>query len=121
MEHRYTKHGTGQQTWSDTAQYTGKYQDGQLSGDGIFRWPTGEMYEGDWANNQMEGKGTFTFASGATFEGDFVSGKFHKGKLVLTGLPTESGEFVQEGDWANGVYVPPEGDGGGKDKKKKKK
>ena len=49
-------------------------------------------------------------------------GKFHgKGKLTLTGLPTESGEFVQEGDWANGMFVPPEGEGGGKDKKKKKK
>ena len=68
---RYTKHGTGQQTWSDAAQYTGQYKGGKLSGDGVFRWPTGEEYEGDWASNQMEGKGVFTFASGATFEGDF--------------------------------------------------
>lgn len=70
----------------------------------------------------MEGKGIFTFASGATYEGDFQCGKFHgKGKLILSGLPTETGEFVQEGDWSSGVFVPPEGEGGGKDKKKKKK
>lgn len=40
------------------------------------------------------------------------------GKLTLVGLPTESGEFVREGNWVEGVYVPPEGEG---DKKKKKK
>ena len=70
---QYTKHGGGQQIWSDAAEYTGKYKDGKISGpDGLFRWPTGETYLGDWADNKMEGKGVFTYVSGATYEGDFI-------------------------------------------------
>lgn len=63
-----------------------------------------------------------------------MAGKFHgKGKLVIPNVATEAGEFVQgsklneetgdvqwNGEWENGVYVPPPGEGG-KDKKKKKK
>ena len=60
--------------------------------------------------------------SGATYDGAFLQGKYHgKGKLTLVGLPTETGEFVREGDWENGVYLEPEGEGGAKGKPAKKK
>lgn len=119
----FTKHGKGTQTYSDGGAYIGLFRDGKMHGKGKFKWNSGDEYDGDWENGEMHGQGTFRYASGSVFEGQFVKGKMHgKGKMtVQIENEGDTSTAVQEGEWAEGVYVPPAGEEKQKSGKKKKK
>ena len=108
----YTKHGNGRQTYSDGSSYEGDFKEGEFEGYGVFAWGSGDSYEGMWAGGKPEGLGVMKFASGSVYRGRFRDGAMDgKGRMDLV-VPSEEPEappttVVKEGDWENGVYVPP--------------
>eukprot|EP00039_Didymoeca_costata_P004082 m.71231 g.71231 ORF g.71231 m.71231 type:complete len:155 (-) comp12226_c0_seq6:632-1096(-) len=127
IQEQHTKHGHGVQVWGNGMQYEGEYVDGKMHGKGKVSFPNGDYYEGDFEDNIIQGKGKYVYKSGSVFEGDFEAGKYHgQGKFVIKKQPEPGApadpppqDIVQEGQFVNGLFVPPEPEGSAKKKKKK--
>eukprot|EP00040_Diaphanoeca_grandis_P043450 m.268121 g.268121 ORF g.268121 m.268121 type:complete len:148 (-) comp76603_c0_seq1:25-468(-) len=120
----FTKQGTGTQTYSNGLEYSGAFADGKRHGHGVCKWENGDFYEGAFMNGEMHGFGTFKYGSGSVFTGNFSGGKIHgQGKLVIE-IANEDGsdpkQVTQEGEFVEGVFVPPVTEDPKKAKKKKK-
>ena len=60
--------------------YSGEWNEGERSGNGMWNGPTGDDYQGEYRRDKRNGVGCYQFAqgaSGATYEGEFKDGKPH--------------------------------------------
>lgn len=57
-------HGT--ETWNDTMQYVGKYQNGKKNGKGKITWKN-RYYEGEFKDDEFEGYGIYQFEDGRIY------------------------------------------------------
>ena len=78
------KHGHGKVTFNDgIASYEGDFNNGKMTGKGIYQWKNRDIYEGDFVDGKMHGKGKYKYFEGATYEGYFVN-NLREGKGVYT-------------------------------------
>ena len=72
----------GSYTWSDGANYTGGWDNGNLNGYGVYTFEEGnawsvKSYKGFYKNDDMHGYGILTWQDGGYYEGDFVKNDPH--------------------------------------------
>ena len=71
---------SGKIEWPDGKKYRGDWQDGQMSGKGIFEWADKkQFYNGMWKEGKPHGHGRFK-----NQKGDIIIGRWEKGCLVQT-------------------------------------
>ena len=89
--------GWGTYTFSDGNEYTGKFENGKMSGQGTYSFSSGQKYIGEFSNDFFHGEGTLIFPNGDRYVGAFQNDKFHgKGTYYFN-----SGNS-KEGLWKNG-------------------
>lgn len=99
--YRYWSNSLGD--WSK-AYYSGDWDDGERTGQGIRVYKNGDVYEGGWDGGWRMGQGKYTWKDGTVYEGHWQCDSiFGKGKCVFP-----NGE-IYEGDWME----DPEEIGGG--------
>ena len=47
----------GVKTWINGDKYEGDFEDGKISGNGVFHPINGDKYHGEWKNNKRNGNG----------------------------------------------------------------
>ena len=65
--------------------YEGYFEDGTISGNGVFKWINGQYYEGEMKNGIMDGYGKICYENGIIYEGYFKNGK-KQGKGVVLNI-----------------------------------
>lgn len=75
--------GIGTMTFSNGDQYSGSFNNGVRTENGIYTWISGDIYDGGWSEDQMEGTGTYTFANGSYASGSFKDNKFTDGSYCM--------------------------------------
>ncbi|NRA51036.1 MAG: caspase family protein [Phaeodactylibacter sp.] len=85
--------GRGVYVYSNGAQYTGWFKNGNRDGDGICHYPNGNTYEGDWKNGQPNGYGTMTYANGQECYGQWNNGRSIEGCQNIT----KAGSSIKSG------------------------
>ena len=71
--------GPGVMQWyvngSPSGRYVGEYNDGRMSGRGVFEYRNGDRYDGEFRDDKPSGYGTLTRASGTRYSGLFRDGQ----------------------------------------------
>lgn len=75
--------GEATAVYADYGTYSGSYEKGVRSGNGVFVWLNGDMYSGGWKNDRIAGEGTLTLADGTVYAGNFSNNKFTKGTMTI--------------------------------------
>ena len=82
--------GKGLFKWKNGEIYEGNFLKGIKHGKGIHKWPDGSIYEGKYNNGIREGKAKYKWADGRIFKGYFKDGKPEgKGKITYNGITIE--------------------------------
>ena len=82
--------GQGIFKWKNGEIYEGNFIKGIKHGKGIHKWPDGSQYEGKYNNGIREGKAKYKWADGRIFKGHFKDGKPEgKGKITYNGITIE--------------------------------
>lgn len=80
----------------DGRRYEGNWENGEMSGKGVFLYSDDSLYEGEFLNNKRQGYGKYTWNESKYYEGEWLGGKQH-GK----GIYYKNGKVI-EGVWING-------------------
>ncbi len=71
--------GPGVMQWyvngSPIGRYVGEYDDGRMSGRGVFEYRNGDRYDGEFRNDKPNGYGTLSRAGGTRYSGLFRDGQ----------------------------------------------
>ena len=95
------KHGFGKLSYGDGSRYEGKFNMGNIEGDGRY-YNKNHFWNGEWKNGYLEGKGKQIIAkknvddltNASEYEGDFVKGeRSGQGKFVWNGKYEYNGQF----------------------------
>lgn len=87
--------GQGVYRFANGSVYSGEFKDNLKSGRGQYHYHSGATYDGEWANGDMEGFGTYTFPSGDKYEGNYKAGKMHgTGTYTYATGQVVTGEFI---------------------------
>lgn len=115
-------HGNGTLCLADGSEYTGSFQQGEMTGVGLRRWASGATYSGDFVGGEMHGKGTLVASDGSQYTGSFqqncregpglhisaagdrYEGTWHANARDGVGtLCTVADGSVYRGEWSQGV------------------
>lgn len=91
--------------------YTGRVENGQRQGHGVYKFASGSEYDGEWKNGKQEGQAVYTCANGDKYEGEYKNGQF-EGHGVLTHADGSKydGEFKNGQKEGPGVFTWADGD-----------
>ncbi len=64
--------------------YEGNFINSQKSGQGVFSWEDGSVYEGEWKNDKMHGQGVYTSSDDVVYNGTFEENLFWTGECTFT-------------------------------------
>ncbi|CAM9390338.1 unnamed protein product [Ectocarpus fasciculatus] len=110
---QFLRHGQGQYRYPNSVfRYTGRWETGTKSGEGVFEVAGGSTHEGTLVDGELEGQGSKQWADGRRYEGGFNRGEA-SGEGHFTSPAGES--YV--GTWAlnkrhgRGKLVLPNGEG----------
>ena len=82
--------GKGIFKWKNGELYEGYFLKGVKHGKGVHKWPDGSIYEGEYNNGIREGKAKYKWPDGRIFKGYFKNGKPEgKGKIIYHGKTVE--------------------------------
>ena len=56
---------------------TGKYENGQMNGNGKTEWTDGSHYEGNYKDSKKHGTGRYTYDDGRYYDGKWKEGHKH--------------------------------------------
>lgn len=107
--HGWTRHGFGQQMWTDGTSYKGEWSQNMAEGKGCFLHANGDCYIGQWASSKAQGHGKY-YTSHATY-----SGEWHNDLLEGCGVEeldsgaSYRGGFRKGTKSGSGVYRWPDG------------
>ena len=90
--------GLGTYIYPSGAKYIGKFQKGQIHGNGTLYFSNGNVYKGDWVWQYRQGRGKMIFRSGEVY-----TGEFHKSKMSGRGTMKFPDGDKYTGQWANDV------------------
>lgn len=60
---------------TETGEYTGPFENGEMHGNGVFRWYDNKVYEGQFDRGEMHGNGVMYYPNG-----QMVKGVWHRGE-----------------------------------------
>jgi len=90
---------------TDNYEYEGEFNDGAITGMGIFNWGNGDSYTGEVLNGKLHGHGIFYYKSGCTYQGSWVNNCKHgSGIYYYTSGNTYDGEWKNGKKEGNGVF-----------------
>jgi hypothetical protein len=69
--------GYGTLRISDGSVYTGKWEKGLRTGNGVYATVNGDLFSGLWLNDKFEGRGVYASESDQIYTGDFQDGLKH--------------------------------------------
>lgn len=71
---------------TETGEYEGPFDNGEMNGTGVFKWYDGKIYRGQFKNGELHGNGTITYPNG-----QIVKGQWHHGEnLQMDQIDRES-------------------------------
>src|SRR5476651_375922 len=94
---------------SNVEQYTGPYENGLRSGEGIYTWADGRKYVGTFRNGLPNGRGTYTLANGDTYAGEFRDNLWTQGTYSWRDGRRYAGPFRDNKPNGFGTYTWPDG------------
>lgn len=69
------KHGKGKLEYLDTGDiYIGEFNEGEITGKGLYKWNTGEQYEGNFIKGIKHGNGKYKWPDGSQYIGEYQNG-----------------------------------------------
>ena len=104
--------GPGVMQWyvngSPSGRYVGEYNDGRMSGRGVFEYRNGDRYDGEFRDDAPNGYGTLSRANGIRYSGLFRDGRPVQNETVISDRkaieaePREAGVTRGEKTFADG-------------------
>ncbi len=88
--------------------YVGEYDDGRMSGRGVFEYRNGDRYDGEFRDDKPNGHGTLSSVNGARYTGLFLDGRPARGEATTGGGKSYEGMF-RDGRPARGEVTYPDG------------
>eukprot|EP01041_Mallomonas_annulata_P005122 gene5122-10244_t len=80
-------------------EYSGNWNNDQMSGYGTYKFSSGAVYEGEFQKNQFDGQGEYRFPDGAIYRGGWRAGKMHgQGNYI------DPKQIQWKGEFFNGMY-----------------
>ena len=67
-------HGEHERWWKNKDHYTGNWDQGKRSGNGVMYYANGNFYRGEWKDDKYHGRGKLCFLSGDIIDGNFKDG-----------------------------------------------
>jgi hypothetical protein len=86
-------------------EYEGEFNDGAITGKGIFNWSNGDSYTGDVLNGRLHGRGIFYYNSSCIYEdsGCTYEGMWRNNCKHGTGIYYYASGDTYDGEWRNGT------------------
>jgi hypothetical protein len=63
---------------TETGEYVGPFDDGEMHGNGTFKWFDGKVYVGEFERGELHGAGVMTFPNGQMAKGVWHHGENQK-------------------------------------------
>ncbi len=84
-----------QHVFNNGGEYTGTFEDGYISGDGVMVLHDGSKYQGSFKMSEPSGNGTLEYGAGGRYEGEWVAGEREgQGKMTYPDNRVYVGEWV---------------------------
>ena len=65
-------HCEGTTQWVDGNSFSGRYEAGRKTGQGMYNWPNGDKYIGDFKDGKIAGRGLLIWNNGTKYAGDMT-------------------------------------------------
>ena len=93
--------GDGVMLLHDGSKYQGSFKMSEPNGFGVLEYGAGGSYEGEWVSGEREGQGKMIYPDNRVYVGDWVANRRHgRGKLIGS-----MGELISDCDWVADIPV----------------